>query len=208
MVHWLCRKYGYFNVPNLLSLFRIIIALPLMILLLSTRLYSWALYLLIIAAMTDYLDGWLSRRYHLISELGGLLDEISDVLLLDTTYIILAYQNIIPRWLSWLVIGYHLFLIIGYGALTLLLEKMKMHNQPIMGRMAASFTYLYLLLTLLIEVYPKGVFLKLHFLSLFCLLIAIAFSATRYTIFAKRKIEAREKGLPEKVLDDDDEQLI
>ena len=70
-----------------LTYFRILIA-PVIFLLIIFNLYGWALVLSLIAASSDFWDGFLARRYGLETTLGSILDPIADKILL--TFLILA----------------------------------------------------------------------------------------------------------------------
>ena len=70
-----------------LTYFRILIA-PVIFLLIIFNLYGWALVLSLIAASSDFWDGFLARRYGLETTLGSILDPIADMILL--TFLILA----------------------------------------------------------------------------------------------------------------------
>lgn len=69
-----------FTIPNLLSLVRILL-LPVFIWLYSVRKdYRAAFVVLLISGITDLLDGFIARRFHMISVLGKMLDPIADKL--------------------------------------------------------------------------------------------------------------------------------
>lgn len=76
-------------IPNLLSLLRIFLAIP-VIVLFSQGYYFSATVLFISAALTDLLDGYLARKYKLASDLGSLLDLIADKILVTIVIIWLA----------------------------------------------------------------------------------------------------------------------
>lgn len=94
------------TLPNLLSLFRILI-IPLLVYLLSyPDRYSGLLAagLFIIAALTDYLDGYLARRTQSVSDLGKILDPLADKLVVASALIMLAAMDrpdepSVPAWL-------------------------------------------------------------------------------------------------------------
>ena len=67
---------------NILTLSRIFIACLIFILLTSPDGYFLALFLFFIAGMTDYLDGYLARKYNEVSQLGEILDPIADKILI------------------------------------------------------------------------------------------------------------------------------
>lgn len=90
----------FLNVPNMLTLARIGMIPPVMLLLVwdtpKTSFYAAVLFGL--AAFTDWLDGWLARRNNLVSMVGKLLDPLADKLIVMATLIIAAELHRIPGW--------------------------------------------------------------------------------------------------------------
>lgn len=89
------------NLPNKLSLSRIIIAPVMMFFYLADfipyGIGKWiALALFIIGAITDFLDGYIARKYHLITDLGKFLDPIGDKLLVTFALILVCCDGIVP----------------------------------------------------------------------------------------------------------------
>lgn len=76
-----------------------------MFLLLWRREYAPALALILIAGITDGLDGWLARSLGAHSRLGAYLDPVADKVLLSGTFLTLALDGTIERWLAVLVLG-------------------------------------------------------------------------------------------------------
>jgi cardiolipin synthase (CMP-forming) len=72
-----------------------------------------ALLLLLIAAISDGLDGFLARRYGWQSRLGGLLDPLADKLLLNAAFLGLWMAGTVPGWLMLLVFGRDLVIVSG-----------------------------------------------------------------------------------------------
>ena len=86
------------NLPNRLSILRIVLV-PLMVVLFVLPIpYGklWATAVFCIAAFTDFLDGYLARKYHLVTDLGKLLDPIADKLLNAAALILVAEAQILP----------------------------------------------------------------------------------------------------------------
>lgn len=100
------------DIPNLISIARILLVLPLCWLLLDQR-YAWALVLYVVAALSDGLDGWLARRYAWRSRLGAILDPMGDKLMQLCAYLVLAGQGLLPWWLAALVLGRDVVIVIG-----------------------------------------------------------------------------------------------
>ena len=76
-------------IPNWMTVLRIVIT-PLIATLIwsdNAPLYNqWALYLYTIASITDYIDGYIARRFKLVSPLGEMLDPIADKLLIAAVF--------------------------------------------------------------------------------------------------------------------------
>lgn len=81
------------HVPNIITIFRVLAAPVIAILLwqpASTDLTSFILCLFILAAISDYFDGWLARKLQVVSPLGRMLDPIADKLLVAGSILALA----------------------------------------------------------------------------------------------------------------------
>jgi cardiolipin synthase len=104
------------TIPNLLTILRILLTPLLVILLLEERLNA-ALFVFVVAGITDGLDGLIARLYKQKSRLGAFLDPLADKLLLVTTYLLMAFQNLVPSWLSVIIISRDLLLVVGVSVL-------------------------------------------------------------------------------------------
>lgn len=60
--------------------------------------YTAALVLFVIAAITDWLDGWLARRMNVMSDFGKLMDPIADKVMTAAAFICLIPEKAIPAW--------------------------------------------------------------------------------------------------------------
>ena len=95
------------NFPNSLTLLRIFFV-PLLVALLLTKGQSldlWAAGVLLAAAGTDFLDGYLARKHGQITALGILLDPIADKLLVCSALIALVELRLIPAWIVVIIVG-------------------------------------------------------------------------------------------------------
>ena len=77
-------------IPNLLSIFRMTAFLP-VIILFSFEYYITSFFLFTAAAWSDFLDGFLARRYNITSNLGSLLDLLADKVLVSSNLIFLVF---------------------------------------------------------------------------------------------------------------------
>jgi cardiolipin synthase len=139
------------TVPNLLSAARLA-GVPLFLWLILRRDDGWALVVLALAGFTDYLDGKIARRFHLVSRVGQLLDPIADRLYIAATLVGLAWRDIIPWWLVALLLARELLL----AGVLLVLRQIGQVGLPVhfVGK-AATFNLLYAFPVLLLaEVSP------------------------------------------------------
>ena len=94
------------NVPNLLSFSRILATVIIFVLvLINTPLaYLIATILFILASGTDFLDGYIARRYKLVSPLGIFLDLTADKVLVVTVLIALIQVALVPAWIVAIIV--------------------------------------------------------------------------------------------------------
>ena len=90
-------------IPNAICVFRILLVGPVVWVLLEGR-FEIALVLIAIAGFSDGLDGFLAKRFHWQSRLGGLLDPAADKLLLVSVFVTLTYLGLAPFWLALTVV--------------------------------------------------------------------------------------------------------
>jgi cardiolipin synthase len=89
--------------PNAISLLRIALIAPILLLIIKGE-YPTALLLFVIAGGSDGIDGYLAVRFNWQTRLGALLDPVADKLLVTGLFITLAAMQLIPVWLSVIVI--------------------------------------------------------------------------------------------------------
>jgi len=104
------------NLPNSLTLLRIFF-IPLLIVVLLTRSPTvallgftmhfevWGVLILLIAAATDWADGYFARRHSQVTTLGILLDPIADKLLISAAFISLVDMHLVPAWMVVIIVG-------------------------------------------------------------------------------------------------------
>lgn len=100
------EKRDVFNLPNAISMMRIGVIPPLFALLFSPGpVMSLAIAILFIAAaLTDLLDGYIARRYQIVTTMGKFLDPIADKLIVNTAMILLIPIGRIPAWIVAIII--------------------------------------------------------------------------------------------------------
>lgn len=150
--------------PNAITLVRLFLAPVIAWLILQGR-FREALALVVLAGLTDWLDGFLARRLDVTGKLGIVLDPLADKVLLVTLFIVLTAARLIPFWLLALVMGRDL-VIVG-GALLLRLFR-DIHRFPpsTMGKVSTFFQIVFVLMVLLYAAYPYQILLWLRTLAL------------------------------------------
>lgn len=94
------RTDRVWTVPNALSGLRLL-GVPLFLwLVLGPEADAWALGVLVLSGITDWLDGFLARRWNQTSVLGQLLDPVADRLYLLAVVLGLAMRDVIPWWVA------------------------------------------------------------------------------------------------------------
>ena len=88
------------TVPNLLSMARLAGVPVFLWLVLGPEADGWALGLLMLSGVTDYLDGYLARKLDQMSTLGQILDPVADRLYILAVVLGLALRDIIPWWVA------------------------------------------------------------------------------------------------------------
>jgi cardiolipin synthase len=107
---------GIINIPNLLTLLRILVT-PLFVIFMIKGQYRLSLLVFTLAAVSDALDGFLARWFNQKTVLGAHLDPLADKLLLTAAYVALALQEIIPAWLAVVVISRDFLILSGIAIL-------------------------------------------------------------------------------------------
>ena len=99
--------FNKLNLPNKLTLFRILLLPLLMLTLLSETLWGkyLAWFIFVLAALTDYWDGYIARKYNLITSFGKVMDPLADKLLMTTVFISFVELDFVPAWMVILIIG-------------------------------------------------------------------------------------------------------
>lgn len=96
------------NLPISLTLLRIFVFVPLVVLLLLSKAENadlGAVAVFLLAALTDLLDGYLARKRGQITNLGILLDPVADKLLTAAAFISLTELQLVPAWMVVIIIG-------------------------------------------------------------------------------------------------------
>jgi CDP-diacylglycerol---glycerol-3-phosphate 3-phosphatidyltransferase len=100
-------RSGLLNLPNLLTLGRMA-AIPLLVVLLlfpGRSTCFWAAAVFSLAAVTDWLDGWLARKWQVVTVLGKFLDPLADKLIVMAALIMLIPLGRVPAWAVFVILA-------------------------------------------------------------------------------------------------------
>ncbi len=94
------------NLPNQLTLLRVALTPVFVVLILSesTLAKQISLVVFIVAALTDWYDGWAARKFGHISRWGKFLDPLADKILTSVAFLVYVYLGLIDAWMAWVVI--------------------------------------------------------------------------------------------------------
>src|ERR1700751_488137 len=109
------------SIPNITTLGRILLV-PIIIWAIASEQMALAFAVFVVAGVSDAVDGFLAKRFHMTSELGALLDPLADKALLVSIFIALGIWGAIPRWIVILVVSRD-FMIVGAVIVSWLFDK-------------------------------------------------------------------------------------
>ncbi len=101
------------NIPNYISFFRLCLIPLFVYFYFGQRSVVKAVITFLVAGASDVLDGYLARKHNWTSNLGRILDPVADKSMQATVLISLSIDKIIPWWISGILIGKELLLVLG-----------------------------------------------------------------------------------------------
>jgi len=140
--------------PNILSAIRLLLA-PVAAWLILNGIDFPALMVFGIAGLSDALDGFLAKKFALTSRFGAWLDPAADKLLMLASFVSLTYVGVVPLWLTALVIGRDIAIVIG--VLLARAFDMPLAVAPLMvGKVSTVVQVLYIAFMLLVLALNAG----------------------------------------------------
>jgi cardiolipin synthase len=109
--------------PNIITTLRLLAVPPVAWLLLHAH-YQEALWLTVIAGLSDLLDGFLAKRFGWTSRFGSIADPLADKLLMLVSFACMAWQGLLPWWLWFLTLLRDLVIVSGGAAYHYLVEPL------------------------------------------------------------------------------------
>jgi cardiolipin synthase len=178
----------FLTVPNQLTFLRLGF-LPVFLLLVMDGHYKWALAVLLLAAVSDALDGWLARTLNQRTALGAYLDPIADKLLLSSSFLVLSLRGKIVWWLTTIVLTRDILMLTA-AVVIILVVGYRPFPPTIYGKWTTCLQILLVFTTVTQAAFPA---LRLSYapVVLRYLVAAITtFSAFHYSVVVSRRLSA------------------
>lgn len=134
------------NIPNILTAIRFVIV-PFFAYYLFTEQYIIAVVLFVIGGITDVLDGYIARKFNLVTTWGKLADPLADKLMQITALIILTYLNRIPIPILIIVVAKEAFM--AMGSISLYTKEKHVVSANWYGKLATVVFYFAVVLVIL-----------------------------------------------------------
>ncbi len=179
------------TVPNQITILRLGF-LPLFIVSISYEHYRWALLILVLAGLSDGVDGLLARSLNQSSSLGAYLDPIADKLLLSSSFVILAFKHEIPLWLMIFVLSRDVMILI-VAVVILLIFGYRPFPPSVLGKGTTFFQIVMVFSVVLRAAYPVA---RLDFIILaltYTVATLTVVSAFQYSFSVARNLSSSEK---------------
>ena len=135
------------NLPNLLTFARLALV-PIVAYCIVSRNYAAAATVFLVAALSDLADGYIARRFKLVSRLGALLDPVADKLNMFVTTVALAWQGLLPIWLVIAIVARDIAIVGGVLAYRVIGRRLEMKPSGL-SKVNTFFEFSVLLLVLL-----------------------------------------------------------
>ena len=165
------------HIPNILTMSRFIL-IPFIVYFINVENYLLAFIFLTISALTDILDGFIARKFNLVSNFGKLMDPLADKLTQISTLASLAIIHIIPIWILIIVLIKEFIMIVGasflYGKDVVVYSRWY-------GKLATVLFYLAIVLSLVLRQFNiTGAFEHIDLIAYSLALVATVFSLIMY----------------------------
>ena len=178
------------TVPNQLTFLRLGF-LPFFIISIQYRRYDIALAVLIIAALTDGLDGLLARTLNQKTALGAYLDPIADKLLLSSSFVVLALNRKISWWLAILVLGRDSLLLTS-AAVILVVAGYRLFPPSVYGKLTTALQILLVFAVVLLAVADWRWLQVLRTILEYLVAGFTVFSGFHYSIVVSRRLSEQQ----------------
>ncbi len=146
------------SLPNSLTIARILLT-PVFLVMMFSESPFWkqiSLVVFIVAALTDYYDGYVARKYGYITRWGKFLDPLADKILSSSALFAFVYLNLVDGWMVWIIVIRD-FLITGLRSYAEYKDQPIVTSRPAQAKTLGEFVVLYYILTLYIAGTVQGI---------------------------------------------------
>ena len=178
----------FWTAPNQITFLRFVL-LPIFLICLFYQRYAWALLLLVTAALTDALDGWLARRLNQKSELGAFLDPLADKFLLSGAFLVLAFKGVLGWWLTILVLARDV-IILATGAVIVLVVGPRTFAPSIYGKLTTALQILLVLEVIAAAAFSVTGLHEFQRVLVYAVAAATVFSGVHYSLTIARRLHS------------------
>jgi cardiolipin synthase len=176
------------TVPNQLTFLRLAF-LPFFILSIHYERYGLGLAILLLAGLTDALDGFLARGLNQKTPLGAYLDPIADKLLMSSSYVVLALHQKIKWWLVILVLGRDVLLLVA-AAVILITVGYRPFPPSLYGKTTTFFEILLIVLVLVLAIWDNHALWIARYVCSYLVAAFVIISGFHYSIVVSRRLHA------------------
>ena len=141
------------SLPNKLSFMRVLLV-PVLVVIYYLNIQLGLMFLapiFVIASLTDFLDGYIARKYKLVTTFGKFIDPLADKLLVMATLLLLNDAGIVPMWITIIIMSRE-FIVTGIRLITV--GKGKVIAASRLGKLKTATTMIALVLLLM---YPYDI---------------------------------------------------
>lgn len=174
------------TVPNQITLLRLGF-LPFFLILISYDQFKWALLILVIAGLSDGIDGVLARKLNQKSALGAYLDPIADKLLLSSSFVVLAMAKKVAWWLTIMVLSRDILLLV-VAAVIILISGYRPFPPSLYGKFTTFFQIVFVFAVVLAAAYPYPYWERVNSGLIYTVTAFTVFSGFHYSFMIARKL--------------------
>jgi len=131
------KPWAALNWPNRISIIRLLLILPFVILLLNQETWAHArqgaLLVFVVMAFSDLVDGVLARRLQARTKLGAILDPLADKIMIISAVLLLSLPHssvpgaVISNWVVVAVVAKDMWVIVGFAVIYLITNRLRIH---------------------------------------------------------------------------------
>jgi len=180
------------TISNLLSVIRVVLLAPLAYVLFSEipNRQAWMAAIIVLAALTDFFDGYVARRLHQVTDLGKIIDPLADKITAGGAAILFMIVGSLPLWYLVVVVLRDLLLLIGGAYIKARKNIVTQSNWP--GKFTIFFIAVVMVLTALENPSLEG--LRQFMIWFSVVLMGVSFAIYVRRLFVGQVSEKRSVG--------------